>query len=122
MNLYDLLRRNDRSVTLVGCNATALDFKRTGGMVRCVRFDSPGELVIADAHMASALRTFPESLDWCINGSAGSSVVLLLRTPSGDFRLAEANCVPGKDVELRLRWPVPVPSKFDLVVRNEQAR
>lgn len=120
MNLYDLLRRNDRSIARNDCDATAQDLKRKGGMVRCVRFETSGQLVIRDAHLASALRTYPENVDWLANGPVGAQVAVALRAFGSDLPIAVVQCEGERDVPIKFRWPVPVPNQYDLVVFIEQ--
>jgi hypothetical protein len=122
MNLHDLLRRKDRDALVEGGEISAVELKRPGGSVRVVEFLREGSvLVVRGASRASSLFDYPESLGWSLLSESRTAIVVEMRSEAGLSCLARIEPQSGVDVPVRLRWPVPVPVSFDLVVRSKGA-
>jgi SAM-dependent methyltransferase len=116
MNLFDLVRRKDR--WLEGAAAVeACEWRTKVDTQRAVRFTKDGELRVRDAHAASCLADLPDDLGWQVVGPRTSTVTVELQSGARRDVLATAGGGGGEGMPLPLRWPVPSPRRFDLVVR-----
>ena len=116
MNLYDLLRRKDRALDITG-QVESCEAKRPAGTMRALRFAANSVLRVRAAHEAHFFLDFPTAPGWRATEASEWSVAVELETPHGNSVLARASGNASAEAELILRWPVPVPPRFDLVIR-----
>lgn len=121
MNLYDLVRRKDRTVDISG-SVESCEVKRPAGGMRAVRFAPGSALRVRSAHEAQCLLDFATDPGWRATGSADWSAAVEIESPLGSATLAAAQGEPSMEVDLKFSWPVPVPPRFDLVVRAALTR
>jgi SAM-dependent methyltransferase len=118
MNLYDLVRRRDRALDLIG-SVRSVELARAGGAVRAVRFAAGSRVRVRAAHEASYLGTFPSNPSWSIVAAAGDLLEISVEYNDTRFKLGSASG-SGSSTESPIvwRWPVPVPLQFDLTVET----
>ncbi len=116
MNLYDLVRRKDRALDIAG-HVESCEVKRPSGGMRAVRFAPGSVLRVRSAHEALCLLNFSTDPGWRATEGSDWSVAVEIDSPLGSTTLVGAQGGPSVEVDLKLRWPVPVPLRFDLVVR-----
>ena len=121
MNLYDLVRRKDAALE-IGGQVEACDLKRPSGRVRALRFAPGSTLRVRTAHEAHCLREFPADVGWRASSEADWKVTVEMASPSGETALAQAQGAAASESAIALRWPVPVPPRFDIVVRCTAAQ
>lgn len=118
MNLYDLIRRLDRSVVRDTDAWQALEIKRPGGGSRTVTLPEGGVLILRGAHEFTSLRTFTSDPGWRVEGGGGQLLVELLAAGSEVVVAVLDTCPLNVEArQVRLDWPVPVPLQFDLRLR-----
>lgn len=86
--------------------------KFPGGRQRVVHLRDGAELVMRDAHEATALHSFPASPGWTVSLKEESSLGIWLERDGFRHLLYASGSSPVEEV--RLTWPAPVPLKFDL--------
>lgn len=124
MNLYDIVARKDRSVSVADGTAEAVRYPKPENVYGVVL--SPGAtLTLRDAHEFFCLATFPRDLGWWFTPLPGSEpkmrVELSIHAQEDD-RTERLFDYAGKAQELNplLTWPswAGAVSGFDLSVRN----
>jgi len=121
VNLYDLVRRKDRAVDIAG-HVESCEVKRPTGAMRAVCFAPGSALRVRSAHEAQCLLDFPGNPGWRATGGSDWSAAVEIESADRSTTLVAAHGEPLVEVDLKLGWPVPVPPRFDLVVRAAPAR
>ena len=116
MNLYDLVRRKDRAVVVTG-SVESGELKRPTGAMRVVRFAPGAALRVCSAHEAQCFLEFCADPGWRVTGDSDWSVSVEIESALGRATLTTANGSASSEIDLKLSWPIPVPPRFDLVVR-----
>lgn len=118
MNLYDLVRRGDRMVDMPSKGIEAIEPKLPGGTQRAIRMAPGSTLRLRAADEATCLRSFPSFPGWHSHAAAGSTLSVWAEGADGTRHLLYTDRSTGRQ-EVRLDWPVPVPSQFDLCLAAE---
>lgn len=113
MNLYDLVKRADRTLECEG-DVTAAEVKRPGGGQRAVYLAEGASLRVRCAHEVTALRSLPQDPQWSAELEKGGRLQVAMVSAAGASVLASYS---GAGIHpVRIRWPVPVPTEYDLVL------
>jgi len=130
MNLFDLVKRQDRSVRFEGTPAVAETGATSAGNQRLVVLPGRSSLRLVDAHEFTALHVLSADLGWALRRGIEASpplptILLHVRTPKMSVAMVKVEPMAlGDDtVALRLRWPQEVvqAESFDLELANPGA-
>jgi SAM-dependent methyltransferase len=116
MNLYDLVRRKDRALEIRGA-VEACEVKTPAGAMRAVRFAPGSVLRVRAAHEAHCFLDFPSEPGWRASGDGAWSITVDVESAGEHATLVAAEGGAADEVDLKFRWPSPVPPRFDLPVR-----
>src|SRR5262245_41633704 len=88
MNLFDLVKRKDRSLHWIGGGGEPVSLKWTGGTQRGVRFEPHTKLRIADAHAFTCLKVRPLNIGWRLSADLrGAALRVGFSAADADERL-----------------------------------
>lgn len=119
MNLYDLVRRKDAALDVVDGAAHAVEVKLSTGTQRGVLLDPGTVLRVREAHLVTALMTFPTDTGWEAMPEQEGELEVAISHAGNEDILARSRGVERQP--LRLTWPVPVPRAYDLLIRARTA-
>ena len=129
MNLADLLRRQDRAVTILSGEIEPGEWKGPHGTERVVRFRNDASVRLANAHEFSVLRGFPRSIDWAVvfEGHKAGGLVVEIVEATAAARTGILARIDVSNSESRSHvmfdWPVWSGSRegFHLVLHQSQS-
>jgi SAM-dependent methyltransferase len=121
MNLFDLIRRKDRSLQWIEGGGEPTSLKWVGGTQRGVRFEPRSKLKIVGAHEFTCLKVRPLDIGWRLGADlAGALLRITLSAPEAEERvLAQVEVGPiGDPRPVSLSWPAErrYAEGFDLTI------
>ena len=127
VNLFDLIKRNDRSVCLLSGDVQERTAVSKGRKHFAVRFAPSTELKLESVHDFFGLRTFPKRVGWDVvfsderRGKRGNGFRLLLCDPVTNTSHLLCSIDPTSSSEVHCDWPMWAgrAEQLDLHIRND---
>ena len=117
MNLFDMLRREDRSLVIDG-DVTMAKNSIDGEIWRGLQLMPGSSFRIVDARRFITFRSFAQTCGWTVFGSDGCSLRLSVIRHGGSEVLS-SRTFDGASQQVSIPWPKSIPGRVDLLAECE---
>lgn len=124
MNLFDIIKRKDRSVEILAGACEAEITKYEGQSRRCIRFTGATKVNLKLANEFSILEDKPSNLGWQVRlgkksffGDKGVSLRISAESNGIQVILTKLKVVSEKNIVVELNWPAVI-GNFDICIET----